>query len=606
VALANAGADADYILFASNLAGSTITLDAGLGQLVLTQDVTIDGDTNIDNQADITISGDNQSRIFLQNTAGVDVTLASLTLANGYSTSSGGAIFALNGSLTITDTTIRDSNATGGTGGAIYAEAANVSIVNSLIAGNTSYAQGGGISTYLGTLSITNTTLTGNTSTDSLGGALVVLNGMASINSSTFVSNHAGSNLGDPAGGGALALALGATVSVVNSVFSANTSGGVSNDIASNSSASPLTSVMNSVFSTDVAGVTTGVNGNLENVTAGQILLGQLLDNGGTVMTFAPLNGSILIGKGNAALLPVDSFDIDVDGNTTELLPLDASGEVRIQTNKLDIGAVEYTRNETIRGTDGNNTVDGGLGADKLFGRGGQDTLLGGFGADILNGGADGDFLDGGEGANDTADYSDSLLAVSVALNSGICLGGDAQGDTLSRIENVTGSEQADTLTGNAVKNILTGGGGADILTGGGGDDALRGGDGEDRLDGGVGNDNLTGGSGVDTFVLAELSRNPLKPNGDQIFDFVGGVDILEVDASDYGGGLIAGVPLDPDQFISNENGRARDAEDRFVYKTSTGELFFDADGSGTGAAILIVEFRNPLPTLSADDFLIV
>ena len=124
-----------------------------------------------------------------------------------------------------------------------------------------------------------------------------------------------------------------------------------------------------------------------------------------------------------------------------------------------------------IRGTDGADTLNGGAGDECIHGLGGDDTLSGGAGDDRLDGGAGADALDGGAGA-DTANYSASGAAVTVDLSSSAAQsGGDAQGDTLSNIENIIGSAHADTLTGNASDNIFRGGAGADTLDGGAGSD---------------------------------------------------------------------------------------------------------------------------------------
>ena len=58
--------------------------------------------------------------------------------------------------------------------------------------------------------------------------------------------------------------------------------------------------------------------------------------------------------------------------------------------------------------------------------------------------------------------------------------GGDAAGDTLSNIQNLTGSAFNDTLTGDAGANTLAGGDGNDTLQGLGGADVLQGGNGTD------------------------------------------------------------------------------------------------------------------------------
>ena len=70
---------------------------------------------------------------------------------------------------------------------------------------------------------------------------------------------------------------------------------------------------------------------------------------------------------------------------------------------------------------------------------------------------------------------------------------------SLSGIENVAGSNDADIILGDANNNILEGLDGDDILEGGGGEDTLAGGLGNDLLQGGGGNDSIDGGEGVDT-----------------------------------------------------------------------------------------------------------
>jgi Ca2+-binding RTX toxin-like protein len=96
--------------------------------------------------------------------------------------------------------------------------------------------------------------------------------------------------------------------------------------------------------------------------------------------------------------------------------------------------------------------------------------LKGGTGDDVIEGKGGGDTVDGGFG-NDTASYASSPAGVNVSLAAGTGLGGDAQGDTLTGIENLIGSAYKDILTGDSGNNILTGGAGADTLVGGLGED---------------------------------------------------------------------------------------------------------------------------------------
>jgi Ca2+-binding RTX toxin-like protein len=154
--------------------------------------------------------------------------------------------------------------------------------------------------------------------------------------------------------------------------------------------------------------------------------------------------------------------------------------------------------NDTLTGDGGANILTGGLGNDRLAGGVGLDTLYGGSADDTLAGGSGADLLSGGAGI-DLADYSGSGAAVNVNLtNVGAQSGGDAAGDTVSGVENLTGSDFNDTLTGDGDTNILTGGLGNDSLSGGTGTDTLYGGTGNDTLAGGSGADLLYGGLGND------------------------------------------------------------------------------------------------------------
>jgi serralysin len=167
--------------------------------------------------------------------------------------------------------------------------------------------------------------------------------------------------------------------------------------------------------------------------------------------------------------------------------------------------------NDTLNGKGGNDTLYGGDGNDTLYGSSGNDKLYGGDSDDVLNGGSGADLIDGGEGT-DQASYKFSSAGVTINLATGTASGGSATGDTLVSIEDIKGSNFADTLTGNAGANrlygldgndTLSGGAGTDRLYGGIGNDILRGGAGDDRLDGGAGADAIDGGDGTDqiTFI---------------------------------------------------------------------------------------------------------
>src|SRR5215468_3225408 len=135
----------------------------------------------------------------------------------------------------------------------------------------------------------------------------------------------------------------------------------------------------------------------------------------------------------------------------------DAEGDTLAQIENL-AGSVF---DDSLTGDNGANVLTGNAGNDSLSGLGGDDILIGGAGAD---------HLDGGAGTN-TASYASSPGAVVVDLAAGTGSGGDAEGDTLVNIENITGSAFADRLTGDGNANTLNGGAGDDLLIGGAGSD---------------------------------------------------------------------------------------------------------------------------------------
>lgn len=116
-----------------------------------------------------------------------------------------------------------------------------------------------------------------------------------------------------------------------------------------------------------------------------------------------------------------------------------------------------YTSIEAFLGSNYADTFTGSTAAAESF--------VGGGGADVLF----------GVGRGDAAWYVNSSAAVQVNLLTGAGIGGDAEGDVLSNIDNLVGSAFSDTLTGNALANMIEGGDGNDIIDGGDGNDILYG-----------------------------------------------------------------------------------------------------------------------------------
>ena len=148
--------------------------------------------------------------------------------------------------------------------------------------------------------------------------------------------------------------------------------------------------------------------------------------------------------------------------------------------------------NDVVQGSTAANVLMGMKGNDDLSGGEGNfaDTVDGGDGDDNLYGGAGGDTLIGGAGS-DTAAYGGAdgiTVGIAVTLGKGgtptgfSASGGEAAGDKLTGIENISGTEFADKLTGNELDNILAGNEGNDLLAGGLGNDILDGGDNSDTV----------------------------------------------------------------------------------------------------------------------------
>ena len=182
-----------------------------------------------------------------------------------------------------------------------------------------------------------------------------------------------------------------------------------------------------------------------------------------------------------------DTLDLRTDTNNQRvyLLP-EGISDVYGLTGNLIIARDTVIEN-FIAGS-GDDLVAGNAVANYLSGRDGDDRLWGSGGDDILEGGAGADRLDGDAGL-DWVSYRGSDAAVTVNLGLGTVMGGHAEGDVLTEIENVTGSDYGDVLWGD---------GGANRLEGGEGNDELQGNDGNDKLYGGAGADMLNGGPGDD------------------------------------------------------------------------------------------------------------
>jgi serralysin len=144
----------------------------------------------------------------------------------------------------------------------------------------------------------------------------------------------------------------------------------------------------------------------------------------------------------------------------------------------------------------------------------------------------------------------------------------NVQAGALTAGAKVTGSVNADSLDGSTFADVLAGGGGLDSLTGAGGDD---------------------------TFLFKEAL---VAGNVADVTDFAVGGDRIALSSSIFTqagptGGLSAAA------FFAGAG--ALDADDRIGYDSATGNLLYDADGTGAGAAQVFGTLAPGLAVTAAD-----
>lgn len=287
-----------------------------------------------------------------------------------------------------------------------------------------------------------------------------------------------------------------------------------------------------------------------------------------------------------------------------------------------------------IQGTDDNDHLTGNFGSNKIEGFDGDDYLDGG---NVLNPllppeevvvpSVNFDTLIGGKG-NDTyvvrmnykfgPVYTPTVVIENPnqgndRVNSYISytLAANVEQLKLMGSENLdgTGNELNNAITGNSGDNKLSGLDGNDRMWGGGGVDTLDGGNGNDFLDGGYGHDTLIGGAGKDSFVfganfaidktLGRSTNNYLKGCSDIVKDFNRVDDKILLSKAAFGLAEKVGSGLDTKTFLLGK--AATTADQHIIYDKDSGQLWFDADGSGKVEKVLIATFENKADIQLAD-----
>lgn len=305
----------------------------------------------------------------------------------------------------------------------------------------------------------------------------------------------------------------------------------------------------------------------------------------------APVDGTWYIDVGAYADASAGSYEVRLTDLTGLVLTGTGGDDLLVGGARADI-INGLGGNDHLRGGFGRDLIDGGDGNDTLRGGGDADTLRGGAGNDLLDGGIGGDRLVGGAG-NDRYEFRGSSGDIFEALGGGrdtVIVSG-VHYTLAPNVEQLDMRGTRDLQgRGNALGNVLLGNAG---------DNRLDGGAGDDLLDGRGGADVLIGGAGMDTF---RFSSAPSGGVAVRLIDFYAGADRIALDDAVFAALGPVGT-LDEEAF--HAGAAAADASDRIVYDSTTGELFYDADGTGTVAALLLAVVATGT-SITAADFVVV
>ena len=271
-------------------------------------------------------------------------------------------------------------------------------------------------------------------------------------------------------------------------------------------------------------------------------------------------------------------YDADGSGAGTAELIATLQGAPALAASDIEVINGTTTPGAVINGTSGNDTLTGTAGDDTINGLGGNDLFLAGStgGNDVINGGAGRDSIEFKERATSP---------ITVDFVAGTITGGSSGTVSFTNIERILTGNFNDTLTGNGASQTLTGQGGADTIWGAGGTDTLW------------------GGAGTDAFVFREMGT----ANADRISDFASGSDKLHLDDAAFTAiGAMGNFAAADARFKANSSGTATDTNDRVVFNTSTGQLYYDADGSGSGAAAQLIATAQAGATVAASDIVVI
>ena len=300
--------------------GSALGVDDGGillngAQLEIDSNVSIDGDTDGDNVADITIDADGNSRVI--SVTGGDVTLDALIITGGDGGTSGGGVHigGLSPTVSMSNLTVTGNRGDTGGGVSIVSFGASVAIDDSIIADNDGKFGGGiAVAAPLVTLTMNNSTVSGNRA--DFGGGIG--NG-APTNVLTLIDSTVSENSADVHGGGVLSQGTDNVITLVDSTLSNNGTNGDGGGIQ-------VSGVDNTVTLTNLTvhgNTATGDGGGIQMASTGLLTVTQstisgnsAAANGGGLISAADTTIANTIIAGNDAIA-ADDVDLSGASSTT-------------------------------------------------------------------------------------------------------------------------------------------------------------------------------------------------------------------------------------------------------------------------------------------------
>ena len=339
----------------------------------------------------------------------------------------------------------------------------------------------------------------------------------------------------------------------------------------------------------DIANTVFGNNG--VNILRGQGGNDTLAGFGGSDFLVGGTGTDLMIGGTGDDTFYVDDASDSINEQAGEGNDRVAASVSYVLSNDAHIElleAVNLTATDAfdLTGSDSANRITGNNGVNILRGEGGDDFLTSAGGDDFLVGGTGGDRMAGGTG-NDTY-YVDAFSDIVVEF------GGEGSDRVVAAasyaLESAADVELLETATQSGTTGIA--------LSGSDTANTIRGNAGFNTLDGRGGSDTLDGLGGADTFRFTTA----LGPaNVDTVVGFLSNSDKLALDDAIFT--ALSPGTLPDGAFVLNN--AAQDVNDRILYNTQTGQLYYDADGNGAGAAVLFAILQGA-PALVASDFTVI